>query len=89
MSQTVSRFAGQVDQAWLDRVVEPVLEPELPIIDPHHHLWIREGNVYLLPSCWLTSAPATTSSPRCSRNATRCIAGAVRRKRNPWAKRSS
>jgi L-fuconolactonase len=48
MSQTASRFAGQVDQAWLDRLVEPVLEPELPIIDPHHHLWVREGNVYLL-----------------------------------------
>jgi predicted TIM-barrel fold metal-dependent hydrolase len=44
-----SRFAGQVDQAWLDRHVEPVLEPALPIIDPHHHLWIRDGNVYLLP----------------------------------------
>ncbi len=49
MSQTPGRFAGQVDQAWLDRVIEPVLEPDLPIIDPHHHLWVREGNVYLLP----------------------------------------
>jgi L-fuconolactonase len=26
-------------QAWLDLVVEPVVEPELPIVDPHHHLW--------------------------------------------------
>jgi L-fuconolactonase len=49
MSQSASRFAGQVDQAWLDRHTEPVLEPALPIIDPHHHLWMREGNVYLLP----------------------------------------
>ena len=49
MSQTVSRFSGAIDQAWLDRVVEPVLEPELPIVDPHHHLWTRDGNVYLLP----------------------------------------
>ena len=48
-SGTTSRFAGQVDQAWLDRVIEPVLEPGLPIIDPHHHLWVRDGNVYLLP----------------------------------------
>lgn len=24
---------------WLDRVVEVALEPDLPIIDPHHHLW--------------------------------------------------
>jgi L-fuconolactonase len=49
VSETVRCFAGQVDQAWLDRVVEPVLEPNLPIIDPHHHLWIRDSNVYLLP----------------------------------------
>jgi L-fuconolactonase len=48
MSQTVSRFAGAIDQAWLDLVVEPVLGPALPIIDPHHHLWVRDGNVYLL-----------------------------------------
>jgi L-fuconolactonase len=33
----------------LDRLIEPVVEPELPIIDPHHHLWIRDNNVYLLP----------------------------------------
>jgi predicted TIM-barrel fold metal-dependent hydrolase len=49
VSPTTSRFAGRVDQAWLDRHTETVLEPELPIIDPHHHLWMREGNVYLLP----------------------------------------
>src|ERR1700689_1202377 len=49
MSQSVSRFAGQIDQAWLDRHNEPILDPGLPIIDPHHHLWLREGNVYLAP----------------------------------------
>ena len=49
MSQTAGRFAGQVDPAWLDRTIEAVLEPDLPIVDPHHHLWVREGNVYLLP----------------------------------------
>jgi len=32
---------------WLDRRQEPVLEPERPIIDPHHHLWIRPGSRYL------------------------------------------
>jgi len=26
-------------QEWLDLVVEDVLEPDRPIIDPHHHLW--------------------------------------------------
>ena len=32
---------------WLARHAEPILEPELPIIDPHHHLWIRPGSRYL------------------------------------------
>ena len=33
---------------WLDQVVEETLEPELPIIDPHHHLWDRPNSPYLL-----------------------------------------
>ena len=37
---------------WLALTVEPTLEPELPICDPHHHLWdFRRGGVaprYLL-----------------------------------------
>src|SRR6185436_14988523 len=34
---------------WLAQVVEPVIEPEIPIIDPHHHLWHRpDGTQYLL-----------------------------------------
>jgi hypothetical protein len=37
-----------VRQAWLDRRNEPIIEPELPIIDPHHHLWDRPGWRYLL-----------------------------------------
>ena len=34
---------------WLALHSEPVLEPDLPIIDPHHHLWDRPGARYLLP----------------------------------------
>ena len=37
------------DDAWLAMLVEEVLEPELPIIDPHHHLWVRNGYTYLMP----------------------------------------
>ena len=37
-----------VRQEWLDRRTEPILEPELPIVDPHHHLWDRPGWRYLL-----------------------------------------
>ena len=33
---------------WLDLVQEEILEPERPIIDPHHHLWDRGGNRYLI-----------------------------------------
>ncbi len=34
---------------WLARHTEEILEPDLPIIDPHHHLWIRDGTPYLFP----------------------------------------
>jgi predicted TIM-barrel fold metal-dependent hydrolase len=37
-----------VRQDWLDRHKEPALEPELPIVDPHHHLWVRPGYRYML-----------------------------------------
>ena len=33
--------------AWLATWREDALEPDLPIVDPHHHLWEREGG-YLL-----------------------------------------
>jgi predicted TIM-barrel fold metal-dependent hydrolase len=33
---------------WLAKRQEAVLEPDLPIVDPHHHLWDRAGNRYLL-----------------------------------------
>ena len=32
-----------VRQDWLDRWHEEILDPELPIVDPHHHLWDRPG----------------------------------------------
>ena len=36
------------NQAWLDQHVEPVEDPELEIIDPHHHLWDHPEHRYLL-----------------------------------------
>jgi predicted TIM-barrel fold metal-dependent hydrolase len=33
---------------WLALHNEPVLEPELAIVDAHHHLWDRAGNRYFL-----------------------------------------
>ena len=37
-----------VNQAWLDRHVEAPLDPQYPIIDPHHHLWDAPKPRYLL-----------------------------------------
>jgi predicted TIM-barrel fold metal-dependent hydrolase len=35
--------------AWLDQVTEDPIDPERPIVDPHHHLWRdRRGRPYLL-----------------------------------------
>jgi L-fuconolactonase len=38
-----------VREDWLARRSEAALEPGLPIVDPHHHLWDRPGWRYLLP----------------------------------------
>jgi L-fuconolactonase len=54
MAQSIQpgRFGhiGRPDDAWLAKQeTELILEPELPIIDTHHHLWDRNGWTYLLP----------------------------------------
>ncbi|WP_068076721.1 amidohydrolase family protein [Novosphingobium lentum] len=36
------------DQRWLDQRTEDVIDPDQPIIDPHHHLWVQDGAPYLL-----------------------------------------
>ncbi|WP_343617138.1 amidohydrolase family protein [Novosphingobium sp.] len=38
-----------VREDWLALNVEPALDPELPIIDCHHHLWDRPDGTYLYP----------------------------------------
>ena len=35
-------------EAWLSQIAEDAIEPDLPICDPHHHFWDREGDRYLL-----------------------------------------
>lgn len=35
-------------EAWLNVTVEEVLDPDLPICDPHHHLWDYPHHRYLL-----------------------------------------
>ncbi|MDG2072332.1 MAG: amidohydrolase family protein [Pseudomonadales bacterium] len=33
-------------EAWLAQVIEDIIEPDLPIVDAHHHLWTRDSHVY-------------------------------------------
>ena len=35
------------NEDWLAMRTEEVLNPDLPIIDPHHHLWVENGVPYL------------------------------------------
>jgi predicted TIM-barrel fold metal-dependent hydrolase len=41
-------------QAWLNQVREEAIDPDRPIIDPHHHLWVARGDwgPYLLGQLW-------------------------------------
>ncbi|MGM0633102.1 MAG: amidohydrolase family protein [Pseudomonadota bacterium] len=48
----MSTFQPGSDE-WLNQVEEETLEPERPIIDPHHHLWKKRfGRDYLLEDFW-------------------------------------
>ncbi len=42
-----SRMVG-VNDAWIAKTREPIIEPDLQIIDPHHHLWDFPQHRYLL-----------------------------------------
>ncbi len=40
-------------KAWLDQVQEEIIDPERPIVDPHHHMWrSRSRTRYLLEDLW-------------------------------------
>jgi predicted TIM-barrel fold metal-dependent hydrolase len=41
------------DEHWFAQITEEILEPDRPIIDPHHHLWRKRfGQDYLLADLW-------------------------------------
>src|SRR5271170_7311991 len=50
MSSTTTQASPYlpVRDDWLARRTEAILEPDLPIVDPHHHLWERPGWRYML-----------------------------------------
>ncbi len=37
---------------WLALVQEDIVDPDRTIVDPHHHLWQRPGNTYVLEDLW-------------------------------------
>lgn len=45
---TIESRMATLDEARLAASAEPALEPDLPIIDPHHHLWDFPSHRYLL-----------------------------------------
>jgi len=47
MSDEALQKAAELS-AWLASLREEVLEPDIVIVDPHHHLWVRNGVPYLL-----------------------------------------
>jgi len=48
-----------VRAAWLAQTQEPALEPDLPIVDAHHHLWKLPHDTYLLPEFLADADPAS------------------------------
>ena len=52
MATTESRRDASAREAWLNQIEEPVLEPDLPIIDPHHHLWDHPAAATCSTRCW-------------------------------------
>ena len=46
--QVVSATHFPVRNEWLSQTSEEILEPNLPIIDPHHHIWDRPGWRYMI-----------------------------------------
>ena len=38
----------EIKQEWLDQIQEKAILPNLPIVDPHHHLWdVGFGRYYV------------------------------------------
>ncbi len=47
-------MAGPQSPQWLDSVQEDIIDPQRPIVDPHHHLWANPSRwgSYLLEDLW-------------------------------------
>ena len=64
-----------VRQDWLDQRRETIIEPELPIVDPHHHLVDRpETGRYLLPDLLADTGGSQRSEARLTPSAPASLA---------------
>ena len=48
LPNTKSGLYADPRQDWLAQYTEEVIDPKRPIVDPHHHLWDRGGQRYLI-----------------------------------------
>jgi predicted TIM-barrel fold metal-dependent hydrolase len=48
LSTTGSGLYADPRVDWLAKYTEEVIDPKRPIVDPHHHLWDRGGQIYLI-----------------------------------------
>ena len=78
-----------VREDWLAQASEEILDPGLPIIDPHHHLWDHPGEHYFLDDLLRDTATGMTSGRPSSCNAAPCIAPRGRRSAARWARPNS
>ena len=78
-----------VRQEWLDRRTEAILEPDLPIVDPHHHLWDRPGWRYLLDELLADTNSGHNIVATVFVQAGRCTAPRARWRCGPSARPSS
>jgi L-fuconolactonase len=46
-AQAQTHESIKIDEAWLSKWQEDVIDPDLPVVDVHHHLWVHSGR-YLL-----------------------------------------
>jgi L-fuconolactonase len=53
---------GHGGNEWLAQTVEPTIEPDLPICDPHHHLWEGRPERQPFPTYLLNELAADTSA---------------------------
>src|SRR6266568_3119886 len=78
---TMPAVQAPVRQDWLAKRTEEILEPDLPIIDPHHHLWDAPRYRYLFPELLADVGSGhkivAAMSAAGKYGPTRCIAGIV------------